>query len=268
MPIDPEKAKKLLAEAGYPNGFEFEWTTSQNESWGLPIVEAVIPMLAKVGIKVKPKLVEVTVLTDIAGQGRVPGRYQLEPDRPGFAGAAAVLLFQDAAHGLQLHCLQQPRLRQADRRGRPDDRHRQAQRPAAAGQQHPLRRSAGLVLQLQQGGAGLSAVGPRPAGQPDRDHAPVSPRTSGSTTSRRRSDRRRPQRLALDGRCRGVRCPFPRQRASAGSIPDAPRPRPPSRQCRADAARRHRADLPAVLRPARQLHLGHVGGRPHASIRR
>ena len=66
---DPEKAKKLLAEAGYANGFEFEWTTSQNESWGLPIVEAVIPMLAKVGIKVKPKLVEVTVLTEIAMKG-------------------------------------------------------------------------------------------------------------------------------------------------------------------------------------------------------
>jgi peptide/nickel transport system substrate-binding protein len=67
--FDPEKAKKLLAEAGYPNGFEFELTTSQNESWGLPIVEAIIPMLAKVGIKVKPKLVEVTVLTEIAMKG-------------------------------------------------------------------------------------------------------------------------------------------------------------------------------------------------------
>jgi peptide/nickel transport system substrate-binding protein len=66
---DPEKAKKLLAEAGYPNGFEFEWSTSQNESWGLPIVEAVIPMLAKVGIKVKVKQVEVTVLVDLRNKG-------------------------------------------------------------------------------------------------------------------------------------------------------------------------------------------------------
>jgi len=69
-PYDPEKAKKLLAEAGYPNGIEFELTTSQNESWGLPIVEAIIPMLAKAGIKVKPKLVEVTVLTDTLMKGQ------------------------------------------------------------------------------------------------------------------------------------------------------------------------------------------------------
>ena len=66
---DPDKAKKLLEEAGYKDGFEFEWTTSQNESWGLPIVEGVIPMLAKVGIKVKVKLVEAAVLNEVIPKG-------------------------------------------------------------------------------------------------------------------------------------------------------------------------------------------------------
>ena len=59
----------MLADAGYPTGFEFEWTTSQNESWGLPIVEAAIPMLDKVGIKVKVKQVETAVLTELIRKG-------------------------------------------------------------------------------------------------------------------------------------------------------------------------------------------------------
>ncbi len=66
---DPEKAKKLLAEAGYAEGFEFEWTATSNESWGIPIVEAVIPMLEKVGIKVKIKPVDGTVLSEVARSG-------------------------------------------------------------------------------------------------------------------------------------------------------------------------------------------------------
>jgi peptide/nickel transport system substrate-binding protein len=67
--FDPAKARQLLADAGYPNGFEFEWTTSQNESWGLPIVEAIIPMLDKVGIKVKVKQVETAVLAEVIRKG-------------------------------------------------------------------------------------------------------------------------------------------------------------------------------------------------------
>lgn len=55
---DPEKAKALLEEAGYADGFEFEVTASPNESWGVPIVEAIIPMLQQVGIKVRPRPVE------------------------------------------------------------------------------------------------------------------------------------------------------------------------------------------------------------------
>jgi peptide/nickel transport system substrate-binding protein len=66
---DPEKAKKLLAEAGYANGFEFEWTATSNESWGIPIVEATIPMLEKVGIKVRIKPVEATVLSELVRKG-------------------------------------------------------------------------------------------------------------------------------------------------------------------------------------------------------
>ena len=68
-PYDPEKAKKLLAEAGYPNGFEFEWTSSPNESWGTPIVEATIPMLERVGIKAKVKPVDTTTLADLVRKG-------------------------------------------------------------------------------------------------------------------------------------------------------------------------------------------------------
>lgn len=66
---DPEKAKKLLAEAGYANGFEFEWTATSNESWGIPIAEAVIPMLEKVGIKAKIKPVEGSVLSEVVRKG-------------------------------------------------------------------------------------------------------------------------------------------------------------------------------------------------------
>ncbi len=66
---DPEKAKALLAEAGYPDGFEFELTATQNESWGIPIVEAIIPMLAKVGIRAKAKPVESSALSEAVPAG-------------------------------------------------------------------------------------------------------------------------------------------------------------------------------------------------------
>ncbi len=60
LPFDPEQAKKLLEEAGYPQGFEVT-LTGPNDRYvqDKQIVEAVAKYLAKVGIKakldVKPK---------------------------------------------------------------------------------------------------------------------------------------------------------------------------------------------------------------------
>ena len=185
--FDPDKAKKLLAEAGYPDGFEFELTTSQNESWGLPIVEAIIPMLAKVGIKVKPKLVEVTVLTDIAMKGELPGLYRLEPDRPRFARHLALLLLQDAAHGLQLHRLQQSRVRQAARRGRPATTRPSATtccaRPTTCSTTKRRCGSSTTTRRCWPISRGSTAC------RPTRPRSRTSTaRTSGSTRARRRSD--------------------------------------------------------------------------------
>ncbi len=56
IPYDPVQAKKLLAEAGYPNGFEFEFFIPTGLSSTLEeIGVAVIPMWEAIGLK--PKVV-------------------------------------------------------------------------------------------------------------------------------------------------------------------------------------------------------------------
>ena len=68
-----------------------------------------IPMLAKVGIKVKPKLVEVTVLTDILMKGEFQAIISSSLTGPDSLAQLKLLPLQDAAHGLQLRRLQQLR---------------------------------------------------------------------------------------------------------------------------------------------------------------
>lgn len=61
---DPDRAKELLAEAGYEDGFETPMMTSEHPEWGLPIVEAIMPYLNEVGIRLQPETMDTGVLYD------------------------------------------------------------------------------------------------------------------------------------------------------------------------------------------------------------
>ena len=65
---DPAKAKKLLAEAGYPDGFEFDIYAYRQREY----TEAVIGDLAKVGIRAKLTFMQYRALRDLVWKGRTP----------------------------------------------------------------------------------------------------------------------------------------------------------------------------------------------------
>ncbi len=61
---DPDRARELLADAGYEEGFEVPIMTSEHPEWGLPVVEAIMPYLNEVGIRLKPETMDTGVLYD------------------------------------------------------------------------------------------------------------------------------------------------------------------------------------------------------------
>ena len=67
-PYDPELAKSKLAEAGYPDGFEFDLYAYRQREY----TEAVIGDLAKVGIKANLKFMQYRALRDLVWKNETP----------------------------------------------------------------------------------------------------------------------------------------------------------------------------------------------------
>jgi peptide/nickel transport system substrate-binding protein len=79
-PYDPEGAKKLLAEAGYPNGFSIDVQSSNGYILGdTLVVEAVVEMLKKVGVDAHPKVLEIARRAEMLGKRQITGLVLANP---------------------------------------------------------------------------------------------------------------------------------------------------------------------------------------------
>jgi peptide/nickel transport system substrate-binding protein len=65
---DPEKSKKLMAEAGYPDGFEFDFYASRDRSYA----EAIVNYLHEVGLRAKLNYMKYSALREKYRARKVP----------------------------------------------------------------------------------------------------------------------------------------------------------------------------------------------------
>ena len=65
-PYNPAKARQLMAQAGYPNGFSTTFLTD-NSADDPRISQAILPMLADIGIKAQLKVVDSPTWTTLVG---------------------------------------------------------------------------------------------------------------------------------------------------------------------------------------------------------
>jgi peptide/nickel transport system substrate-binding protein len=67
IPYDPERARKLLAEAGYPDGFKTKITTTPRYNMGVELAQALAAQLKKVGIEAEIEVLEWGTITKYWG---------------------------------------------------------------------------------------------------------------------------------------------------------------------------------------------------------
>lgn len=71
-PYNPKKAKELLAEAGYPNGFETTLWSAYNHTTGQKVIQFIQQQLAQVGIKTETRILEAGQRVSLVEANKVP----------------------------------------------------------------------------------------------------------------------------------------------------------------------------------------------------